>query len=455
MSDLVFHALLLGKPVASAHANKIVRNHKTGKAFMAKNPEWEHWYDQAIQQVEDQLVAGGHEVAREQVVIKSGPNKGKPGKNAHGRTTNVTNPLFDGLYRIIVWYFRPSEIYVRNEDGSIKMTAGTKRTPARKITRTYKGLDAQNVFKGAEDALQEGGAIRNDETTRLPIVLERPILSVDAEPFLFVEVKYFDEHNPQDYVIPNPCPIQDLRPELYMPRVYPRSHSWHELRRQEEAFELYLQAQGISRKLPVTKAKCHRCTVNVGSGWPDEELWWDVDEERWGKKVVLICPSCGERVFYNKETVLVAIKEETAKQLTALGYSLDRVASPGTPDAQMYESLKRRVTELLLKQFRTQYCLVTAEEIATVSWVEIARRQSAKQIEVFGETSDRTTRRNASARNRRPSSARSVVASRYALESFEGGEEGDEEGAELFDQALDLLRCREQGGRDRLSSSAD
>lgn len=381
--DLVAHFVIRGEPVASAHKNRIGRG-AGGRAMLFPTDEWKTWFASAISQVEKTLRRGGYEVQREPCLVKRGPNKGQPTVNEHGQPTNVVNPLFTGGgYRIVIHYHYPLEAYRLDPVGAVLLSKPKKGEEPRPIVEPYQFLDTDNVVKGTIDALQEGGAIEKDRTT-VPIAVPVPDLALGDEPYLVVEVKYFDSTNPDDWIIPRPGFVPLVDPRLFMPRVFDGGHDWHVLRKMERAYIEQQRRKGIEVvQAPVTKARCRRCTALIGEGWPSTEIWWDVEESRWGKEVVLICASCGRDAALRKPKFVEALDRNTLAMCAANGTPLTEIPSPQSNDRPFYDMVRERVREVLLGQYREKYCLVSSDEIATVDWITIAERQRSRQRETF------------------------------------------------------------------------
>lgn len=365
--DVATVITICGNPVVSEHKNRVALNPKTGRGMLFPSKEWQAWFASAINQVEKALTSGGHHVERELVIVKSGARKGLPGKNAHGQETNVINPLYhEGTFRIVVWYLRPLKMYVRDSLGSIKHTKGTKKEPAHPVLRAYKGLDCGNVAKGVVDALQEGGAINDDENVHMICTVELPILADGADSYVVVEIKQYDPEG--DRTIPRP-PISLVDSNLYMPRVLDSAHAWHVVKKQERAYQQQRENEGESI-VPITLGRCRRCGVIIGPGWPSAEMWWSTDIERWGEKVVIVCSGCGESTA--RKTI------EPHLDMAATHLMQER-----EPDPRTFVLMRRLAGERLTKQYREKHVLVAASEIDHVDWCEVSRRHDAKQREIY------------------------------------------------------------------------
>lgn len=398
--DIVAHFLIRGRPVASAHKNRVGVNPATGRAMSYVTPEWEAWFASAIDQVEKTLKKGGHFVNRELVRVKTGKRKGLFGKNAHGQTTYVTNPLFQHeLLRVVLWYYYPTQVCRRNALGHVLMTKERPGKPSRPMLQAY-NPDTYNVAKGAVDALIEGGAIAEDDRNEIEVQVRRAILPVDAEPYIALEVSYFTD-SADDWVIPSHFPGILVDPRVFMPRVFDDGHSWFVVKQQEASYQAYLRATGAEvPDIQVTKCRCKRCKIFVGEGCFETEIWWDVDEARWGKEVHLICRSCGEKVFAQRADIQAQVDEGTLSVCADNRILITEKPAVTDPTYGHYEQVRNLVSVKLLKQYRERYCLVTSDDIATTDWVTIERRRGVHQVSKFGETRDRSTQQ--SCRDREP-----------------------------------------------------
>jgi hypothetical protein len=392
-NDIVYQGIIRGKPVASAHKNRvgIINGHST----LVPTAEWETWFASAINQTERNLARCGHRVERELQVTKSGQNKGKPSKNSHGQCTNVTNPLFtNGKYRVIVWYFHPMNVYARDDAGQVKTTKATKRKPAEPRTKPFQKLDTDNVFKGVCDALEQGGVIGNDKDVAMAYTVAMPVLEDDAEPYVAIQVKRMDYNNEQDWVVPYPCPVQTTDTALYMPRIYDGGHDWFVVKTQERN---YRRMTGLD-KAPITKAVCRRCTALIGVGHVQTEIWWNHNPDRWGNEVVLVCGTCGAAQFDKVKNIEGQIDRRTLAVCKASGIPIHDVPTNEHDDRLLFNAVRQRVDDALRQQYREQYCLVSTEDLPTTSYTEIGLRWARVQDNVNGQHSQHSTRGNSDGR---------------------------------------------------------
>jgi hypothetical protein len=364
--DTIVTLTITGRPVASAHANKV------GRGFLYKSKEWMTWIASAILQVENTLVAHGHEVIREPLI-----RKGKPYKNEHGQNSRVVNPLFaGGTYRVIVWYFRPQNIQLKDATGAPKFTKGTKKEPSRPIMRAYTGLDADNPIKGAVDALQEGGVIDNDRNVRMVVGVELPVLPDGVEPYLAVEVKTFDG-SAEDWTIPRP-PVHLVDPSLYMPRVL-KPKDWYKFKKEEQGY-LDQMKQVVQ---PVTKCRCRQCQINIGPHWHETSVYWMKTENA----VVLICAHCADK--NGRAYVEPFLNNAAMAAMRKRGIPVTDPDDLDSIDYPIFRRMRELAEQKLVSEYMDRHRLVASDEIIQVSWKEISRRKSEIQKEQFPHDTDR------------------------------------------------------------------
>ena len=471
----LFHALIRGRPVSSANNHRAAVNKSTGRAFMHSDPMYKRWYTGAIKQIGESLTRGGHTIVRVPVQSKSGRNRA-------GMTSTVTNPLFHDEQRTIaiLWFFRPTVVYKRDKKTNEVLykkqsDAAIRKGKAPEPQTVAYWPDVDNLGKGVYDALEAAGVLSNDKLNRITTQIDMPVLDPDAEPYVAVEVRYFTD-TAEDWDIPSVCPVIPSDPSTYMPRVFDDASKWAEQRAREQGRIEWLARGGVDLPPPVSKERSKKCKVLVGEGHVEQELWWSVDEERWGRTVVLICGGCGEEQL-RYETPL---EDKVHAQVRAAFHHLgeDIGDTPPPVDHLRYEAYMKAATrarEKLHEQYRSQYCLVRAEDMPATGWLRIEELRNEKQQELYPNDSSSRANHNrnaavvlssprqqaASSQERRQDNRIVSISSpdpyeshiRGSISSVDGGDQQDGPGDERAASLQRLVAIRNRAARTTRPSS--
>ena len=353
--------IIHGKPVNSSNHKRASVNRRTGRAMMHSSREFRVWFTDATEQIRADIAQGGHDITLV-AAVRTLTN------GHHEIVEKVTRPVFtekyfpDG-YQITIYFYHPRRVQARTSQGVLKFTKNG--TPW--MQRYWPDLDG--TIKGTWDSLEKAGALDNDRWVWESIVRRKPVLPDGASPFLSVIIQAAGS--------PVPFPVLPLDLTVHMPRVFDTASDWFDQRAREQAYEEFLARGQQSKPVPISKVRCSRCHMFVGPGHVETEIWLHFGDDRWGEsrwpdEAVIICGSCAEhRYEYEDQVEQDEITQETLRFLSHRFASLGSwVGIPERSTMQYgYYTKTRNVIEQQHKPaYRTQYCLVSADQIGTIDW---------------------------------------------------------------------------------------